>query len=121
MMDHCQTLPPCLLRVDTVDKIGDGRAAALMPHARPAAAVCCLPLRATSNATELYLRQLMFKQSSYWGRPPEVVRQCFEVLHDCGEVELVARPRQPSQSHALKAMMGLEVGKPHLDFLALVA
>ena len=38
-----------------------------MPHARPAAAVCCLPLRATSNATELYLRQLMFKQSSYWG------------------------------------------------------
>ena len=37
-----------------------------MPHARPAAAVCCLPLRATSNATELYLRQLMFKQSSRW-------------------------------------------------------
>jgi hypothetical protein len=26
---------------DTVDKIGDGRGAALMPHARPAAAVCC--------------------------------------------------------------------------------
>lgn len=50
-----------------------------------------------------------------------MVRQCFEVLHDCGEVELVARPRQPSQSHTLKAMMGLEVGKPHLDFLALVA
>ena len=49
-----------------------------------------------------------------------MVRQCFEVLHDCGEVELVARPRHPSQSHALKAMMGLEVGKPHLDFLALV-
>ena len=60
-----QALSP--LWVDTVDKIGDGRAAALMPHARPAAAVCCLPLRATSNATELYLRQLMFKQSSYWG------------------------------------------------------
>jgi hypothetical protein len=52
---------------DSVDKIGDGRVAALMPHARPAAAVCCLPLRATSNATELYLRQLMFKQSSHWG------------------------------------------------------
>ena len=54
------------LLTDTVDKIDDGRAAALMPHARPAAAVCCLRLRATSNATELYLRQLMFKQSSHW-------------------------------------------------------
>jgi len=56
----------CPFRVDTVDKIDDGRSAALMPHARPAAAVCCLRLRATSNATELYLRQLMFKQSSHW-------------------------------------------------------
>src|SRR3954470_21338093 len=36
-------------------------------------------------------------------------------------VELDAGPRQPSQSHALKAMMGLEVGKSHLHFLALVA
>jgi hypothetical protein len=47
--------------------------------------------------------------------------QASEVLRDCGEVELVASAREASQSHSLEAMMGLEVSKPHLDPLLLVA
>ena len=53
-------------------------------------------------------------------RPPDTDRKSFEVLHDCGEVELVARAREPPQSHALEAMMGLEVRKPHLHFLPFI-
>src|SRR5262249_883409 len=54
-------------------------------------------------------------------RPPDADRKRFEVLHDCGEVELVAGAGEPPQPHSLEAMMGLEVSKPHLDLLALVA
>src|SRR5215471_5351940 len=54
-------------------------------------------------------------------RPPDADRKCFEVLHDCGEVELVAGAGEPPQPHPLEAKMGLEVSKPHLDLLALVA
>jgi hypothetical protein len=54
-------------------------------------------------------------------RPPDTDRERFEVLHDCGEVELVASTREASQPHSLEAMMGLEVSKPHLDLLSLVA
>ena len=55
-----------------------------------------------------------------WWRPPDADRKCLEVLHDCGKVELVARPREASQPHALEAMMGLEVREPHFDFLPLI-
>ena len=41
--------------------------------------------------------------------------------HDGRKVELVARAGEPPQAHALEAMVGLEVGKAHLDLLALVA
>ena len=44
-----------------------------------------------------------------------------EVLHDGREVELVARAGEAAQTHALEAMVGLQVGKAHLDFLALIA
>ena len=44
-----------------------------------------------------------------------------EVLHDGGEVELVACPGETPQAHALEAVMGFEVRKSHLDLLALVA
>jgi hypothetical protein len=47
--------------------------------------------------------------------------QRFQVLHDGGEVEFVARAGQPPQTHALESMVGLEVRKAHLDLLALVA
>ena len=44
-----------------------------------------------------------------------------EVLHDGGEVELIACPGEAAQSHALEAMVGLEVCKAHFDLLAFVA
>jgi hypothetical protein len=55
------------------------------------------------------------------GRPPDTDRKRLEVLHDGGEVELVASAREASQPHSLETMMGLEVSKPHLDLLSLVA
>jgi hypothetical protein len=54
-------------------------------------------------------------------RPPDTDRERLEVLRDCGEVELVTSARETSQSHSLEAMMGLEVSKPHLDLLSLIA
>ena len=44
-----------------------------------------------------------------------------EVLDDGREVELVARAGEPSQTHALKAMVNLQVREAHLYFLALIA
>ena len=44
-----------------------------------------------------------------------------EVLHDGGEVELIACPAETPQAHTLEAVMGFEVRKSHLDLLALVA
>ena len=45
----------------------------------------------------------------------------FEVLHDGGEMELIACTGEPSQSHSLEAVMGLQVRKAHLDLFALIA
>ena len=42
-------------------------------------------------------------------------------MDDGGEVELVACARETPQAHAVEAVVGLEVGKAHLDFLALIA
>lgn len=50
-----------------------------------------------------------------------MVRDGLEVLHGGGEVELVARTGEAAQTHALEAMVDLQVGKTHLHFLALVA
>ena len=50
-----------------------------------------------------------------------MVGEGLEVLDDSREVELVARAGQASEAHAIEAMMGLEVSKPHLDLLSLVA
>jgi hypothetical protein len=54
-------------------------------------------------------------------RPPDPERKRLEVLRDGGKVELVASSREASQSNSLEVMMGLEVSKPHLDLLSLVA
>ena len=51
---------------------------------------------------------------------PEVVCKRLEVLHDCGEVELVARAGKTSQSHTLETVMRLKVRKTHLHLLAIV-
>src|SRR5271169_1761455 len=48
-------------------------------------------------------------------------RQGLEVLHGGSEKELVTCTRKPSQPHALKAVVNLQVGKAHLDAFALVA
>jgi hypothetical protein len=53
--------------------------------------------------------------------PPDMFCQRLQVLHDGGEVKLIAGAGEAPQAHALEAMVGLEVCKPHLDFLALVA
>jgi hypothetical protein len=50
-----------------------------------------------------------------------MVRERFEVLHSGREVELVARTGEAPQTHPLKAMVGLQVRKAHLDSLPLVA
>ena len=52
------------------------------------------------------------------GRRPEC--QGFKVLHDSGEMELVARTGKTSEPHAFEAVMNLQMGKAHLDALALV-
>ena len=54
-------------------------------------------------------------------RPPDMVGQGLEVLHDGGEMELVACAGKASQAHPLEAMMGLQVRKAHLDPLSLIA
>jgi hypothetical protein len=56
-----------------------------------------------------------------WGRrrPPDSIGEGLE--RDCREVELVARAGETSQSHAFEAMVDLQVGKAHRDFLALIA
>ena len=50
-----------------------------------------------------------------------LVEKKYEVLHNGREVELVARAGETPQTHALEAMMGLQVRKAHLHFLALIA
>ena len=52
---------------------------------------------------------------------PGVVCERLEILHDGREVELVARAGEPSQTHALKAMVNLQVREAHLYFLTLMA
>jgi hypothetical protein len=49
--------------------------------------------------------------------PPDLVSERLEILHDGREVELVARAGEPSQTHALKAMVNLQVREAHLYFL----
>jgi len=50
-----------------------------------------------------------------------VVGQRFEVLHDGGEMELVARAGEAAQPHSLEAVMSLQVCKANLNLFALVA
>ena len=49
-----------------------------------------------------------------------MVCQRFEVLHDGGEMELVAGTGEPPQAHSLEAVMGLQMCKAHLNLFALV-
>ena len=50
-----------------------------------------------------------------------MARQRFKVLHDGGEVELIACTGEAAQTHWLEAVMGRQVRNAHLDLLALVA
>jgi hypothetical protein len=54
-------------------------------------------------------------------RPPDMFCEGLQILHGSSEVEFVARAGETPQTHALEAMVGLEVRKAHLDLLALVA
>ena len=55
-----------------------------------------------------------------WWWPCQSRRHGFAVLDDSGEVELIAGTGEVSQSHAFKALMGLEMGELHLDLLAII-
>src|SRR5438477_9474682 len=48
-------------------------------------------------------------------------RERFEVLHDGGEMELVACSGKTPEPHAFEAMMSLEMCEPHLDALSFVS
>ena len=50
-----------------------------------------------------------------------MVCERLEVLDDGREMELVARATETSETHALETVVGLEVGKTHLDPFSLVA
>src|SRR5262245_29211665 len=54
-------------------------------------------------------------------RSPDIVGEYLQALHDGDKVEFVACARKTPQSHALETMVRLQVGKTHLDLLALVA
>src|SRR3954471_13510215 len=53
-------------------------------------------------------------------RPPYMVGEGFQVLHDGCEVELVACTGKAPQPHTLETVVRLYVRKAHLDLLALV-
>src|SRR5262252_4539341 len=61
------------------------------------------------------------RRAARWAAGTTVVRERFEVLHGGRQMELVARAGEATETHALKAMMGLQVRKPHLDPLSLIA
>ena len=48
-------------------------------------------------------------------------RHCLEVLDNCPEVELIASAGEAPKAHALESVVDLQVSKPHLDLLALIA
>ena len=52
---------------------------------------------------------------------PDIACQSFKVLHDGGEVDLIACTGEAAQTHRLEAVMGRQVRTAHLDLLALVA
>src|SRR5258705_13974787 len=50
-----------------------------------------------------------------------MIGERLQVLNDSGKMEFVARAAEASQTHALETVVGLEVGKAHLDPLSLIA
>jgi hypothetical protein len=53
-------------------------------------------------------------------RAEQTERHRLEVLHDGGKVKLVAGAGETSEPHAFETVVGLEMGKAHLDALALI-
>src|SRR5215475_2807735 len=54
------------------------------------------------------------------GWPGGMDRQGPEVLYDRCEMEFVTRTGEPSQPHAFKSVVGLEVSKTHLNALTFI-
>ena len=50
-----------------------------------------------------------------------MLRERLQVLHDSSEVELVARTTEAPETHALEAVVGLQVREAHFDPLPLIA
>ena len=74
---------------------------------------------ATSTRTQPISGKRCAPPGGWWTKGSK--RQGLEVLHGGSEKELVACTRKPSQPHAFKAVVNLQVGKAHLDAFALVA
>ena len=120
---QCKTQRPD--GVDTVDRVGD----------EPGEALDWSPLRSILCTHSVNLcrscgfcrrrqpgRTLIVHSGGFAGWwTPEVVGERLEVLGDGRKLELVSRASEPPQPLALEAMVDLEVGKPHLNFLARVA
>ena len=91
------------LRVDAVDKVGEGRGGCrLAPFA-----VYLFPAPDWRRAYFSLERSCKIYNWPVRGRPPETVCESLEVLHNRGEVELVACAGEAPQPHAIEAVMGL--------------
>ena len=75
-----------------------------------------LGAHATNSTDATQLRRMRLR----W-RPEESERERLEVLHDGGEVELVASAGEAPKPHPLEAMVGLQMREAHLDPLSLVS
>src|SRR5262245_34530251 len=53
-------------------------------------------------------------------RLPDVICKGLKVLHDGSQVELVACTGKAPQAHTFETVVGLQVGKAHLDLLSLI-
>ena len=68
-------------------------------------------------ATTLTSLQRNLRMRGFWWWPDEPESQGLEVLHDGGEMELVASAGEASKPQPLEAVVGLQVCEAHLDAL----
>jgi hypothetical protein len=104
----------CPNRVDTVEK---GLSAALFFLALVLRAAVPGAVGLVADA----LPPMPLRWRHFGWRAEQAKCHGLEVLHDCGEVELITRAGEPAQPHALKAVVCLQVRKMHFDPLPLIA
>src|SRR5262249_43306642 len=93
---------------DAVDKVGTGMARAAVCLIRLSPVRGMLAFARTAAAGDGNCLSCHAGERLVGRRAPAVVRERFEVLHGGRQMELVARAGEASQTHALKAMVGLQ-------------